>query len=306
MTSPPHPLRLGTRASPLALAQAQLVRDALLAAHGWDAGAVEIVPMTASGDRVLDRSLADIGGKALWTKELDSALLESRIDFAVHSVKDVETVRPPEIAIAAMLPRADARDRLIGATSIDALPNTAKVGTNSPRRVAQLLALRPDLQIILFRGNVATRLRKVETGEADATLLAAAGLDRLGMNDVGAPISIDIMLPAAAQGAVGIEARRGDAATLALLSAISDKATMRCVLAERAFLGGLNAGCHSPVAAHAVVEGNGLKLRGELLAADGTEVLAGEALIDGPEQAGALAHELLGKASPGLRALFGA
>jgi hydroxymethylbilane synthase len=159
-----------------------LVRDALLKAHGWDESRVEIVAMTASGDRILDRPLADVGGKALWTKELDRALFEGDIDFAVHSMKDVETIRPPELAIVAMLPRADVRDRLIGAASINALPQGARVGTSSPRRSAQLRRLRPDLNIVLFRGNVATRLAKLDAGEADATLLAAAGLDRQALH----------------------------------------------------------------------------------------------------------------------------
>ena len=164
-----RPLKLGTRASPLALAQAHLVRAALLAAHGWDETRVEIVPMTASGDRILDRPLAEVGGKALWTKELDRALIDGSVDFAVHSMKDVETLRPADFSIVAMLPRADVRDRLIGAPSIADLPQGARIGTSSPRRAAQLRRLRPDLQIVLFRGNVATRLAKLDAGEADAT-----------------------------------------------------------------------------------------------------------------------------------------
>lgn len=288
------------------MAQAHLVRDALLAAHGWSEDTVQIIAMTASGDQILDRSLADIGGKALWTKELDLALLEGRIDFAVHSMKDVETVRPPEIMIAAMLPRADARDRLIGAETIEGLPQGARIGTNSPRRSAQLRAIRPDLQIVLFRGNVATRLRKLSEGEADATLLAAAGLDRLGMAEIGTTLPIDTLLPAAAQGAVGIECRRDDTSVRALLTAINDTATMQCVLAERAFLGGLNADCHSPVAAHAVLDQGQIALRAELLAADGRETVAGEMRLETPDQAHALADELMGRASPALRALFGA
>ena len=183
------------------MAQAYLVRDALCAAYEWEEAAVQICPMTASGDKILDRSLADIGGKALWTKELDRALLDGAIDIAVHSMKDVETIRPEEISLVAVLPRADPRDRLIGASNIDTLPIGARVGTNSPRRSAQLLALRPDLQIVLLRGNVATRLAKLEAGDADATLLAAAGLDRLGMGTIGVIIPVDVMLPAAAQGA---------------------------------------------------------------------------------------------------------
>ncbi|NCA01763.1 MAG: hydroxymethylbilane synthase, partial [Sphingomonadaceae bacterium] len=220
-----RPLKLGTRASPLALAQAYLVRAALLAAHGWDETRVEVVPMTASGDRILDRPLAEVGGKALWTKELDRALMDGSVDFAVHSMKDVETLRPADLSIVAMLPRADVRDRLIGAPSIADLPQGARIGTSSPRRAAQLRRLRPDLQIVLFRGNVATRLAKLDAGEADATLLAAAGLDRLGLGDIGSAIDETEMLPAPAQGAIGIECLSDNAPVHALLAAVNHAET---------------------------------------------------------------------------------
>ena len=200
-----RPFRLGTRRSPLAMAQAEMTARALIAAHGWDERTVLLVPLQSSGDKVQDRALAEIGGKALWTRELDAALDEGRIDAAVHSMKDVETIRPASMVIAAVLPRADARDRLVGAGSIDALPRGARVGTASPRRAAQLLHLRPDLLIQLIRGNVGTRLDKIARGEADATMLAAAGLDRLGMTDIGVAIAESVMLPAPAQGAIGIE-----------------------------------------------------------------------------------------------------
>lgn len=295
-----QPLKLGTRASPLALAQAHLVRNALLSAHGWNESHVEIVAMTASGDRILDRPLAEVGGKALWTKELDRALIEGDIDFAVHSMKDVETIRPEVLEIMAMLPRADVRDRLIGADSISALPHGARVGTSSPRRTAQLLRLRPDLDIVLFRGNVATRLGKLDAGEADATLLAAAGLDRLGQSDVGAAISEDEMLPAPAQGAVGIEALTSNDSVRGLLVPINHLPTFTCVMAERAFLATLTADCHSPVAAQARLEGNSLRIRGEILTEDGALHEAGES--DDPV---ALAHALLDRAPPALRAIFG-
>lgn len=295
-----RPLKLGTRASPLALAQAHLVRSALLSAHGWDETRVEIVPMTASGDRILDRPLAEVGGKALWTKELDRALMDGSVDFAVHSMKDVETIRPADLSIVAMLPRADVRDRLIGASSIADLPQGARIGTSSPRRAAQLRRLRPDVQIVLFRGNVATRLAKLDAGDADATLLAAAGLDRLGMADVGTPIEPTEMLPAPAQGAIGIECLAENAPIRALLSAINDAETFACVMAERAFLAGLKADCHSPVAAQAHIEGGQLRLKGEILTEDGTDHQAGE----GTDPA-ALANTLLARASPALRAVFG-
>jgi hydroxymethylbilane synthase len=291
-------LRLGTRGSPLALVQAHMVADALRHAHGI---AVEIIPVKTTGDKVQDRPLAEIGGKALWTKELDRALLDGEIDCAVHSMKDVETIRPAAIRIAAMLPRADVRDRLIGAQSIAALPQGARIGTSSPRRAAQLRHLRPDLAIVSFRGNVDTRLRKLAEGEADATLLAAAGLDRLDRGDVG--VALDL-LPAPSQGAVGIEARAVDAATLGLLRAISHAPTLDCVMAERAFLAGLGADCHSPVAALATLGDDGMMLRAEILSEDGAEHVSGEALIAGPEDAAALADRLLAGAPPALAALF--
>lgn len=291
-------LRLGTRGSPLALVQARMVADALQRAHGL---AVEIIPLKTTGDVVQDRPLAEIGGKALWTKELDRALLDGEIDFAVHSMKDVETIRPQAIRLAAMLPRADVRDRLIGADSIEGLPPGARLGTSSPRRAAQFRHRRPDLAIVPFRGNVATRLRKLAEGEADATLLAAAGLDRLDQGDVG--VAIDL-LPAPAQGAVGIEARTDDTATLALLAAISDAATFDCVMIERAFLAALGADCHSPVAALATIGDDAMVLRAEILSEDGAARVAGEAVVASLADAGALADRLLREAPPALAALF--
>jgi hydroxymethylbilane synthase len=300
--------RLGTRGSPLALWQAHAVAAALRAAHGWDADAIEIVVVRTTGDKVQDRALADIGGKALWTKELDRALLAGEIDLAVHSMKDVETIRPPAIAIAAMLPRADVRDKLIGAPSLAELKTGAIVGTSSPRRAAQVRRARPDARIVLFRGNVDTRLRKLAEGEADATLLAAAGLDRLGRADVGTHMPLDQMLPAPAQGAVGIEARADDAQTRARLAAIDHAQTSACVHAERAFLAGLSADCHSPVAAFAEVDGDGLRLRAELLSEDGALSEMGEAGFYPGDHATpmALARTLLDRSPPALRRLFAA
>lgn len=302
-------LRLGTRGSPLALTQANMVRGALCAAHGLTPDQIEIVIIKTTGDQVQDRALADIGGKALWTKELDRALLSGDIDVAVHSMKDVETVRPPAIAIAAMLPRADVRDRIIGAASVDALRDGAVIGTSSPRRTAQLKRLRPDLSITLLRGNVDTRLAKVASGEIDATLLAAAGLDRLGRPDVGAAISLDVMLPAPAQGAVGIEARADASATRELLAAISDDATMASVVAERALLKALGGDCHSAMAALATHQADGmLHLRATLYAPDGSDAVSSNAT--GPAIAqdwvAALAVQLLTSAPPGIRSLFAA
>ncbi len=300
--------KLGTRGSPLALAQANMTAAALTAAHGWGPGVAEIVIISTTGDRVQDRPLAEIGGKALWTKELDAALLGGRIDCGVHSMKDVETQLRDGIALAAMLPRADVRERLIGADSIDALPQGARVGTSSPRRAAQLRALRPDLVTEILRGNVATRMAKVESGAIDATLLAAAGLDRLGVA-VGATIEIDTMLPASAQGAVGITAREGDAAVLALLAAINHGDTFAAVGVERGFLAALGGTCHSPVAALATISGDRVEFRAEIMTEDGSEIEAGgfeAALADAPGLVAALAADMLADASPGLRALFSA
>ena len=294
--------RLGTRGSPLALTQAGMVRDALMAAHGFDD--VEIVVIRTTGDRVQDRALAEIGGKALWTKELDRALAAGEVDACVHSMKDVETIRPAEIAIAAMLPRADVRDRLIGADSIEALPHGAVVGTSSPRRRAQLLNRRPDLEIVLFRGNVDTRLGKLAAGEVDATLLAAAGLDRLERFDTGTPLTVEAMLPAPSQGAVGIETLAGSPA-YDLVAAIDCDATHACVAAERALLAALGATCHSPVAALATRNRDGIRLVAELLDEDGTDRITGEAAGDDGIAVGtALAADLLDRAPAAIRALF--
>ena len=222
MPSPDAPFRLGTRRSPLAMTQAEEARDRLCAAHGWPFEAVELVTVIASGDRVQDRPLAEIGGKALWTRELDRWLAERRIDAAVHSMKDVETIRPPELALGAVLPRADAADVLLGAVSIEAIAHGARLGTSAPRRAAQMLHRRPDVTVVPFRGNVATRMAKLEAGEADVTLLAAAGLDRLG-EQAGVRLDPENWLPAPAQGAIGLECRAGDANALALLAAIDDR-----------------------------------------------------------------------------------
>lgn len=304
-----RPLRLGTRASPLAMAQVHLVADALRAAHGWGAEAIEIVPVTASGDKVLDRPLADIGGKALWTKELDQWLLSGEIDAAVHSMKDVETLRPDALEIAAMLPRADVRDSLVGAASIAAIPAGGRLGTSSPRRAAQIRRVRPDIEIVLFRGNVATRLARLEKGEAEATLLASAGLARLDMRDVGTPVEVTEMLPAPAQGAVGIESVRGNDAVRTLIRAIDDAVTHRCVLTERALLRGLGGTCHSPIAALAHIEGEALHLRAEIIAPDGRETVCDARILprDTAEAEAAaedMGRALLARASADLRALF--
>ena len=283
-----------------------MVAAALEEAHGWPTGTAIILPVKTSGDRTQDRPLAEVGGKALWTKELDLALLAGETDCSVHSMKDVESERPDALAIAAMLPRADPRDRLIGAESIDALPEGAVVGTSSPRRAAQLRRLRPDLRLISIRGNVDTRLAKLAAGEVDATLLAAAGLDRLGRSGMGAGIGLDIMLPAPAQGAVGIECRTGDASTVALLSAIDHRDTHAAVSVERAFTRALGGTCHSPVAALARVDGEAILLSAEIFSEDGSDHLQGSVrlAVDDLAGAAALAASLLGQAPSSIRRLF--
>ena len=304
-----NPLRIGTRQSPLAMAQAQMTAAAIVAAHGLSKECVQLVPMLLVGDKVQDRPLAEIGGKALWTKELERALAEREIDIAVHSMKDVETIRSAHFVVRAMLPRADIRDRLIGAASIDQLARGARVGTSSPRRAAQLLNIRPDLNIVSLRGNVATRLSKIANGEADATLLAAAGLDRLGMADTGHAIEFTQMLPAASQGAVGIDCLAERAEIAALLDVINHAPTFEAVTAERLFLEALGGDCHSPVAAHARhIEGAQLKLSAAVYAADGSARLTGDIKmpvgdIAAPAQ---LAARLLADAPGAVKGLFAA
>lgn len=295
-----NPLRLGTRRSPLAMAQAHETRDRMAAAH--PGLGMEIVPVLASGDRIQDRPLAEIGGKALWTKELDAWLLTGEIDFAVHSAKDVETIRPDGITIAAVLPREDVRDVLIGAATINALPQGARVGTSAPRRAAQLLHARPDCRIVPFRGNVATRLARLAADEADATLLAAAGLNRLGQSGTGHPLPADQWLPSPGQGAIAIECRTDDAATRALLAAIDHAPTRAALMAERALLAALGGNCHSPIAALTTADGDDLILRAVLFSPDGAERVEGTMRFAAGDTAApaALAHDLLSRAVPAI------
>ena len=304
MLNRPH--RLGTRASPLAVAQAEEARARLCAAHGLTRDDVTLVTVTASGDRIQDRPLADIGGKALWTKELDAWLLEGEIDFAVHSAKDVETMRPAGIVIAAILPREDVRDVLVGAASIAALPQGARLGTSAPRRAAQLLHARPDCSVVPIRGNVATRLAKLAAGEADATLLAAAGLNRLGQSGTGHPLDAKDWLPAPGQGAIAIECRADDAAMRAVLAAIDHAPTRHAVTAERALLAALGGNCHSPIAVLTSPETGGLHMRASLFSPDGAERVDGEARFpsDDGEAPARLAADLLARAVPAIAAHF--
>ena len=299
-------LRLGTRRSPLAMAQAEEARARLCAAHDWPESAVELVTVIASGDRIQDRPLADIGGKALWTRELDNWLFEDRIDAAVHSLKDVETIRPDEFTIGAVLPRADKRDVLLGAASIRALPQGALVGTSAPRRAAQLLHARPDCTVVSLRGNVATRLSKLAAGEVQAPFLAAAGLARLGEHGVGHPLAAEEWLPAPAQAAIGIECRADDARTRELLAAIDHGPSRAEIEAERAFLAALGGSCHSPIAVLCGLSDGALAMKAALFSPDGAEKVAGEARFaagdaEGPAR---LAADLLARATPGIAAYF--
>ena len=300
------PLRLGTRGSPLALAQTEMVMAALAAAHGMDRAALMPIEVRTAGDRIQDRPLADIGGKALWTRELDAALLNGDVAAAVHSLKDVESPIDPRLKLAAVLPRADVADRLIGAPTIAAIPAGALVGTSSPRRAAQILRRRPDLRVVPLRGNVATRLGKIAGAEAAATFLAAAGLDRLGIR-VGVRLDPQEWLPAASQGAVGILCRADDAEMIRLLAPLDHAPTRAAVLAERAFLDGVGGNCHSAIGAHAIPGGDGrLRATGRLWAADGS-VEAGAALVgeagEAPDALGRrLAVAVLAAAPPGFGA----
>lgn len=272
--SPDRPIRIGTRASPLAMAQAHETRNRLIAAHDLPPEAVIIIDMTTTGDRRLELKLGEIGGKGLFTKEIEAALVDRSTDLAVHSMKDMPTVLPDGMEISTLLPREDVRDAFISPkfNSIDDLPAGSLVGTASLRRQAQLLHRRPDLKVGLFRGNVQTRLRKLDEGEADATFLAMAGLSRLGMTHVAtAALETEEMLPAVAQGAVGIEIRSDDDAIREVLAPLNCKETEIRTNAERAFLNALDGSCRTPIASLAIIEGDKLILRGEILRPDGSE-----------------------------------
>ena len=266
-------LRIGTRGSPLALWQAHEVQRLLCAAHGMPPENIEIVVIKTSGDRIQDRPLSEVGGKGLFTKEIEEALLARSIDLAVHSMKDVATVRPQGLVIPCLLPREDPRDAFVSpkARTLMDLPAGALVGTASLRRQAQVKMLRPDLRTAILRGNVETRLRKLGEGQADATLLALAGLKRLGLESHAASIiATEDMLPAVAQGAIGIEIRSADTATAALIAPLNDPNTATCVMTERAFLARLDGSCRTPIAGLATLEGSQLAFRGMILAIDGS------------------------------------
>lgn len=293
MNAPPAaPLRIATRKSQLALWQAEHVAQLLRRAHAGVA--VELVPIVTQGDRIQDRSLAAIGGKGLFIKELEIALEERRADIAVHSMKDLPGELAPGLSIAAVLERADARDALLtsASASLDGLPRGARVGTSSLRRQAQLLAARPDLKIEALRGNVDTRLRRLDAGELDAIVLACAGLIRLGLEyRITARLEPRVSLPAVAQGVIGIECRSGDLRSLHLLSVLNHRDTRTAVDAERAFAQRLGGSCQSPIAAHAELEGKRLTLEGLVAEPDGSRLLR-DTVTGSADEPTALGHAL--------------
>lgn len=303
--TPVPPLRIGTRGSPLALAQAHETRDRLMAAHGLPADVFEIVVIKVTGDQVQDKALREIGGKGLFTREIEEALLSGGIDIAVHSMKDMPTVQPPGLMLDCFLPREDVRDAFVSpvAAGLADLPQGAVVGSSSLRRRAQLKLRRPDLQVVEFRGNVQTRMRKLDEGVAAATFLAMAGLNRLGMASVArSAIDPDEMLPAVAQGAIGVERRSDDGRVAGMLTAIADGATAIRLAAERAFLEKLDGSCQTPIAGLALIEGDEIWLRGEILRPDGSESIADQArgpVQDAAEIGRALAAGLLARAPAG-------
>ena len=305
MPSPDQPFQIGTRGSPLALWQAHEVRRCLALAHDLPESAFAIVVIKVMGDQILDKALKDIGGKGLFTREIEEALAEGAIDIAVHSMKDMPTVQPDGLMLDCYLPRQDVRDAFVSpqVTRLMDLPQGAVVGSSSLRRRAQLAHRRPDLQLVEFRGNVQTRMKKLQDGVAQATFLAMAGLNRLGLTHMAqGPIEVTEMLPAVAQGAIGIERRITDARAQALLAAIHDTATGQRLAAERAFLARLDGSCDTPIAGLAVLDGDTLWLRGEILRPDGSRVIAGDLrgpVSDGPALGRSLADDLLGRAGPG-------
>ena len=269
-------LRIGSRGSPLALVQARAAQSALAAACSMSPDQIEIKIIRTSGDKIQDRPLADAGGKGLFTKEIEEALLSGAIDFAVHSSKDIPALLPAGLTLAAFLPREDPRDALISAAAktLADLPRNARVGTSSPRRQALLMRARPDLRIVPLRGNVETRLRKIDAGEMDAAVLAVAGLKRLGLfSAMASALDVDEFLPAAGQGAIAIETRDDDANAIALAAASGDAETHTALAAERAFLAALGGSCRTPIAGHARLDGDTLIFRGLVAKTDGSDAI---------------------------------
>ena len=302
---PESPLRIGTRGSPLALAQAHETRSRLMAAWDLPEDAFEIAVISTAGDRIQDRALREVGGKGLFTREIEEQLSDGGIHIAVHSMKDMPTLQPEGLVIDCLLEREDPRDAFVSHAhgGIAALPEAAVVGTSSLRRRAQLLHRRPDLRVVEFRGNVQTRLRKLEDGVAEATFLAMAGLRRLGLEHVArGPVETSDMLPAMAQGCIGIERRAEDRDVAALLEPLNHPETATRLAAERACLERLDGSCETPIAGLAHLEGGTIRLRAEVLRPDGTDVIAEEVTADA-EDAAALGAEvgatLLGRAPVG-------
>ena len=305
LPSPASPLKIGTRGSPLALAQAYETRQRLMVAFDLPEDAFAIVVIKVTGDAVQDRPLKEIGGKGLFTREIEDELLAGKIDIAVHSMKDMPVLQPAGLLLDTYLPREDPRDAFVSPSrsGVSALDDNAVVGTSSLRRKAQLLYARPSLNVVEFRGNVQTRLKKLDDGVAECTFLAMAGLNRLGLKNVPAtPIDTDIMLPAVAQGAIGIERREGDTRVAQMLESVHDALTGQQLAAERAFLETLDGSCETPIAGFAELEGDTLRLRGEVLRPDGSERIHDEATVpveDGAAVGRSLARNLLQRAGPG-------
>lgn len=303
--TPANRMKLGTRGSPLALAQARETQRRLAAAHDLPENAFEVVVIKTTGDRITDRPLKEIGGKGLFTREIEEALLGGEIDIAVHSMKDMPVEQPGGLALDTYLPREDVRDAFVSpvAKGLGDLPEGARVGTSSLRRRAQVLVAYPHLEVVEFRGNVQTRLRKLDEGVAACTFLAMAGLNRLGRADVArGPVAPEEMLPAVAQGAIGIERRADDSRAGDLLAAIHDGETGQRLAAERAYLAALDGSCETPIAGLAELSGGTLRLRGEILRPDGSESLSDDAsapVEDGAELGEEMARRLLDRAGPG-------
>jgi hydroxymethylbilane synthase len=276
-STPARPLRIGSRGSPLALVQARQAQSALAKACGIVAEQIEIKIIRTSGDKIQDRPLADAGGKGLFTKEIEEALLSGAIDFAVHSSKDIPAVLPAGLTLAAFLPREDPRDALVSriGKSLGELPRNALVGTSSPRRQALLMRARPDLRIAPLRGNVETRLRKIDAGEMEAAVLAVAGLKRLGLfSAIATALEVEEFLPAAGQGAIAIETRANDESARAHAAAVDDADTHTALAAERAFLAALGGSCRTPIAGHARIEGDdAVRFRGLIAKTDGSDAI---------------------------------
>ena len=305
LPTPQNPLNIGTRGSPLALAQAYETRERLARAFDLPFEAFEICVIKTTGDKVLDRPLKEIGGKGLFTREIEDDMLAGKIDIAVHSMKDMPTVQPEGLVLDTYLPREDVRDAFISprASGLAELAAGTVVGTSSLRRRAQLKLRRPDLEVVEFRGNLQTRLKKLEDGVAEATFLAMAGLNRLGMDEVPkTAIETETMLPAVAQGAIGIERRVDDARMAEMLEAIHDGPTGQRLAAERAFLAALDGSCETPIAGLAELDGGEIWLRGEVLRPDGSEVIEDALrcpIADGAEAGAEMARKMLAQAGDG-------